>query len=357
MPILDRYLARETLAAFAAIVLVLLAVLLTHRLARYLADVVAGEIAAGFIARLLGYKIIGYLTVLLPLALFLALIFALGRLARDAELTAFTAAGVGPGRLLRGLGWVVAPAVAGIAALALYTAPWADRAGYLALEQAEQQAGFADIAAGRFIVNEAAGGVLYVGEVGGGGRHLAQLFAYRTDGGRPEVLVAERAVRYADPATGADMLLLEAGTRYTGRPGEPDFQALSFVRQRIVLRPPDPPEVQYKRSSAALATLWGSSDPADQAELQWRLSVPLVALMLAGMAVPLAHSGPRQSRYSRLVIAVLIFIGYANLLNAAQLWLKRGSLAPALGLWWVHALAIGLAVWLWRRELKPARAR
>src|SRR5690606_25925587 len=84
----------------------------------------------------------------------------------------------------------------------------------------------------------------------------------------------------------------------------------------------------------------------DHAELQWRISSPLSLLVLAVLAVPLSRSSPREGRYSRVGLGLLIYIIYANSLSIARVWLERGYVPEWIGLWWVHAIAglVGLAL-------------
>ncbi len=49
-----------------------------------------------------------------------------------------------------------------------------------------------------------------------------------------------------------------------------------------------------------------------------------MALVLAGIGIPLARLRPRQGRYARLGYAVLIFFVYINLAIAGRQWLARG---------------------------------
>jgi lipopolysaccharide export system permease protein len=85
-------------------------------------------------------------------------------------------------------------------------------------------------------------------------------------------------------------------------------------------------------------SLIGSRDPKLVAELQWRLGLPVMTLVLTLLAVPLGRLRPRQGRYSHVWIAVLVFALYANLALAGRTWLSRGAIPQAFGLWWVHGL-------------------
>ena len=89
-----------------------------------------------------------------------------------------------------------------------------------------------------------------------------------------------------------------------------------------------------------------SSDLKHIAEMQWRLSVPIATLLLAMLAVPLARSRPREGRYGRITIGLLVFIIYLNLLSAAKAWTEEGAISPSLGLWWVHGCVLLFTLFL-----------
>ena len=66
-------------------------------------------------------------------------------------------------------------------------------------------------------------------------------------------------------------------------------------------------------------------------------------VVLALLAIPLSHSAPRQGRYARLAIAVLIYVPYWNLLIVAKSWLRNSETPPELGIWWAHIPVLLLA--------------
>ncbi|MHB8747447.1 MAG: LptF/LptG family permease, partial [Gammaproteobacteria bacterium] len=123
--IIDRYLLREILLTWLAVTLVLLVILISNRLAGYLADAAAGRIAGTVIFTLLGLKAVSALVMLMPLSLYLAMAFTLGRLHKDNEMAALAACGVGPARLYRPLFMVAVPLSLLLAWLAFSGAPWA----------------------------------------------------------------------------------------------------------------------------------------------------------------------------------------------------------------------------------------
>jgi lipopolysaccharide export system permease protein len=86
------------------------------------------------------------------------------------------------------------------------------------------------------------------------------------------------------------------------------------------------------------------------AELLWRISAPVSCLILILLAIPLGFVNPRAGSSTNLIIAVLIFFTYSNLIKLLEASVKQGRLSFAMS-WWPLHLAAALAVVLlfsWR---------
>src|SRR5690606_32553763 len=144
--------------------------------------------------------------------------------------------------------------------------------------------------------------------------------------------------------------VLEDGRLYEGIAGSREFRITRFKEQGIPVRLPEARADSSKLDQKPTAQLLASADPADTAELQWRISMPLMAIVLGFIAVPLARLRPRQGRYARIGYAILVYFAYFQLLSMAKVWVARGALAPELGLWWIHGLMVILAALLLLRK-------
>ena len=141
---------------------------------------------------------------------------------------------------------------------------------------------------------------------------------------------------------------LEQVLQYDGRPGAADFRIGQFDVQSILL--PEPAEFEQVLAEEMLTTadLIGSRVPQHQAELQWRLSTILLIPVITLIAVPLSRVNPRQGRYNKMVPAFLIYASYFVLLQFSRDLVAEGNLSAFIGLWWVHALFIGIGVIAYR---------
>lgn len=349
--ILDRYLFREIASTWLAVTLVLLMILLTNQFARILGDVAKGKLPKGVVMDVIGLSVVQYLTVLVPIGLFLSIMLALGRLYRDSEMPAMMACRVGPSGVYRPLVWLTLPLVLGVAWLAIDLGPRALQQVERIGAEARREADLASIEPGRFTVFGPNNAVVYGERVTADGfmeNVFLQRFVEDDDGEANivEVVVAERGEQVDSDDPDIRFLVLHNGRRYEGVPGTPQFRVVEFAEHGIPYRLPslDPQEPEPREMPVSM--LLRSADPVHRAELQWRIGVPLSTIILAIFAVPLSRSQPRSGRYGRLAVGLLVFIIYFNLLSAAKAWVEKGELDPLLGLWWVHGVFLLAALML-----------
>ena len=343
--IVDRYLLRETLGASLAVTLVLMLILMCYRFARVLGEAAAGDLPRDAVLTLLGLTSVYYFLVLAPFGLFLGVMLALGRLYRDSEMTAISACGIGPVRLLRPLLLLAALIAAVLAWLAFDIAPWAAEQAMLTKRLAERNAEIGILEPGRFKSADGGNIVFYAERVADDGT-LENVFIQRRIGDIVQVAVAARGEQRGDPGTGTRTMVLYDGQRVEGTPGTPDFRILSFAEHGIPIRTSEVADESDEPAIRPTAELLATHDLGAVAELQWRMSTPLAVILLTMLAVPLAKSNPRQGRYSKLLVAVLSYVIYVNMLNIARVWLEHEELPSYLGLWWVHASMLLVAVTL-----------
>ncbi|HFD81100.1 MAG TPA: LPS export ABC transporter permease LptF [Gammaproteobacteria bacterium] len=353
--VLHRYLGRELLHYWLLIAVVLWLVLVTARFSLYLGQAAAGRLPAVTVLSLLALKSVAFFVFLLPLALFLALLWLLGRLNRDHESLALAACGVGPRQWYRAFAVPVLGIAVLVAALSWYLVPFTNAMGYRLRAAAEQQVDAAVLQPGRFHQLRHGRWLLFARRAGEKPGALEDVFVHVRGAQGPQLLVAKRAVVHQ--RDGEPFLSLYHGRRYQGQPGRADYRVLEYDEYGIRLKPQAPEPVR-KWDAVPTATLRHQPGPQARAEWQQRLSRPISVLVLALMALPLGRFRPGSGRYYPLWLGVLLFTLYFNLLGTGQIWLERGVLPSWLGLWWVHVLVpASFFAWLalWRRLARPGR--
>ncbi|HET7844906.1 MAG TPA: LPS export ABC transporter permease LptF [Xanthomonadales bacterium] len=346
MRLIDRYLLRELAVAFGGVTFVLLLVTVGGTLTITLDRIARGKMPAALLLSQIGLRSLEAIALLLPLGVFLAVMLAYGRLYRDSEMAVISASGVTARGLLKPVAWLAVPVAALVAALALWLAPAALAQSDRMIDAANRSLLVVGMEPGRFVELPGRNGVVYVAEMAPDGSTFARLFVHEEHDGRVDITTAERGALYTDRDGQERYLRLDDGFRVEGEIGKPDFRTMRFARNDIQLPEAsvDPDRALEKR--AGLANLWTSGDAPDQAELHWRIGLPLSCLLLALLAVPLSRAQPREPRYGKVLLAVLAYVVYSNVLALGRAWLAQGSLPPLAGLWWAHAVVFAAGTWL-----------
>lgn len=349
MRILDRYILREVAVTWVAVTGVLLAILVGNQLARVLGIAAANGFPKEVVLSLIWLTSVQNLTVIVPVGMLLAVMMALGRLYHDSEMAAVRACGTGPERLYVPVMLLAVLVAAGLTWITFDVAPAAMGQARALRQEAVREAQFGQLEPGKFR-SFAGGSAVFYAERADDKGVLYNVFLERRVGDRVEVAVASRAVHHVEDGGRVHVIVLYDGERYEGTPGEPTFRTLRFAEHGIPIRIPEPGVGAVRAESKTLAQLLASPDPQDVSELQWRISLPLMVLVLSLVAVPLSALRPREGRYARVAVAILVYFGYSNLISTARVWIEKGQIDPRLGVWWVHALVAIIGLYLLHRQ-------
>jgi lipopolysaccharide export system permease protein len=351
--ILERYVLREVGQTWLAVTGVLVAIVVSNQLSRVLGQAADNQYARAVVFKLIALGAVMNLTVIVPVGLLLAVVLSLGRMYHDSEMAALQACGFGPGRLLRPLFLLALLISAGLAWLAFVQVPRADLQAQTLKRVAINNAQFGQLDAGRFRSFAGGDAVFYAETVDTQGV-LHNVFVQREVRGKLELALAARATYANGASEDVHIVTLYDGRRYEGIVGQKNFRVIDFREHGLPVVTPAAGKPKDDPDTKPTADLLGSSRPADIAQLQSRLSTPIMALVLTLIAVPLSRLRPRQGRYARVGFAIVVYFVYSNLLSAATIWVEKGNIPPALGLWWVHLGALGFGLYLTLRHSPPA---
>ena len=138
---------------------------------------------------------------------------------------------------------------------------------------------------------------------------------------------------------GRRYVVMQKGIHYVGNAGDADFKIIKYREYGVHIDKKNIAPQQSVKSKSFLE-LWHSTEPASQAEFQWRITLPIATLIVAFMALPLSHTNPRSGRYSKLAVALIIYLLYSNLLGVGRTWIVQEKVPVWVGTWWVHIIAI-----------------
>ncbi|MFY0731547.1 LPS export ABC transporter permease LptF [Pseudomonas sp. NFX15] len=363
--IVFRYLSREVLLTLSAVSAVLLVIIMSGRFIKYLAQAASGLLDPGSLFLIMGYRMPGFLQLILPLGLFLGILLSYGRLYLESEMTVLSATGMSQQKLVVMTLFPATLVALIVAWLSLSLAPQGANQFQLLLNKQDALTEFDTLEPGRFQALRDGTRVTYTermsdDRVNLGGVFISQknISSNNKDRGI-SVLVAEKGRQEIRP-DGNRYLILDNGYRYDGNPGQADYRAIKYDEYGVLLPKPDVSDEVTDRDAMPTSTLVGSEDIRLRAELQWRMSLPLLVFIVTLMAVPLSRVNPRQGRFLKLLPAILLYMAYLTILIAARGALDKGKIPAVVGLWWVHGifLAVGLGLLYWEPlRLKRASRR
>jgi len=351
-----RTLLREFANLAVAVFLSLFLIALTTRLIRLLGQAAGGKIPSDAVVAFLGFSALNLLPVLLSLTLFITVLLALNRSWRDSEMVIWFNSGLSLAAWIRPVTIFAAPLVLVVAALSFFLSPWAAQKSEQYRSRIDSRDDISRVEPGAFGESRSRGRVFFVESIAGDKSSVQNVFVNSIQNHRTGVMMSERGFSEYAP-NGDRFLVLLSGRRYEGTPGEADFRLMEFARYatRIETKEGDEPAATQKSTS----TLGLLENPtlANLGELQWRIGVPVSALILALLAIPMSFVNPRASRSVNLLFALLAYMVYSNLLSVSQARVVQGKLAFSVGWWLVHAVMLAVLLALFAQRMSVLRLR
>lgn len=347
--IIRRYLNSQVLATTLAVAGLLTVILMSGRVIQFFEKAANGKIAVNLLTAVLWYRLPGFLELIVPLGLFIALLLALGRMYLDNEMAILAAAGIGQTRLLQ---WLL-PSALLITTITAVLSFWWTPAGNTAsarlyAEQASRST-FDLIQPGRF---QRVGERMLYANLSQDKSVLRDVLILETRPGDDKrsahqvIVRADEGHRVDDPLLGPQVVELVRGQRWEGRPGEAGYQVVDFDSYRLRLKQ-DAPVADTPGDYPAMATsdLLGKVEADSQARAEWGWRWSLVAMVpvVTLLALPLARVNPRQGRYLKLLPAIVLYLSYVVLIVAVRNGVEKDDFGSGI-FWSVHGLYLILAL-------------
>ncbi|HUW53497.1 MAG TPA: LPS export ABC transporter permease LptF [Rhodanobacter sp.] len=363
LSILDRYFLRELAQTVAATLVVLLVIVAGSAFAQVLQQVANGSFPASVMFQVLGLRTLDGLSNLLPLASFVGVLMALGRMYRESEMYVLASSGMGPRGLLRPVLILGVLLVAITAVVSMWLGPWAVRTSNAMVAVANRSVIAAGLDAGRFTELPGKGGIIFVDSMSRDGSQLGRTFVAtqrNSKDGHPHLKVVNAASGrlYQESNGGGRFIAFRNGWQYDIPLGADNWRQMQYERNDTSLSSVQVDDGDDDPMHALdSATLARSGDPAARAELAWRASAPPMTLVLLLLALPLSRQNPREPRYGRLLLAVVSFYLYFVLLMLGRSQIGKGHWHNAAPIWALHALVLLLAGWMLWKQNTPRKTR
>jgi lipopolysaccharide export system permease protein len=348
--IFSRALYRELASAAGATFTVLFTVCITWTLIAILGRAAGGRVASSDVVALIAFQSLNYLPTVLTLTSFISVLVVVTRTYRDSEMVVWFASGQSLLAWIRPVLVFGIPMVLLVAMLSLFVTPWAKMKSTEFVQRFEKREDLKRVAPGQFRESSSSDRVFFVEGSANGSTVVQNVFVNTMQGAGNSIVVAKEGVIEPD-GKGGQFLVLKNGRRYQGVPGQADYQSMEFERysMRVTTKVPvlgtDVP--LDAQPTAALLAL---DNQYTRSELLSRISSPIVCLVLVLLAIPLGFVNPRAGSSANLILALLIFFTYNNLVKMVEASVKKDKLDFALAWWPLHLVVavIVVALFAWR---------
>jgi lipopolysaccharide export system permease protein len=348
--IFQRALRRELLSTAGAVFTTLFTITITVMLIRILGQAAGGKVASGDVVSLLGFTALTVMPILLINTGFISVLLVVTRSFQDSEMVVWFTAGLSLTRWIRPVLVFGLPLVIATALLSFVVTPWAHKQSAEFRERYEKREDIAKVSPGKFQESASTDRVFFVEGVSGDSGHVKNIFVNTTQNGRASIVVAKEGTMEFN-AAGDKFLVLSKGRRYDGTPTQADFQMMEFEKYGLLVSRQAQAVVGDKSArTLPLSQLIAAPTGANLGELLWRIALPLMAVLLLLIAIPLGFVNPRGGRSSNVLIALLMYVFYSNMISVFQAGVVQGRMSLALGWWPMHVLALATIAMLfsWR---------
>ncbi|OIR25138.1 LPS export ABC transporter permease LptF [Bathymodiolus thermophilus thioautotrophic gill symbiont] len=352
--IIAKYLMRNVWVVSGAIFLIISLVILGNQVVLMIQKSLEYGIPTADLLPLIVFNMIGDMSLILSLSLFLAIILAISKLYQSSEAIVMNSLGVGDKHFMVFIQPVVLPIFIFVLLLTTLVVPWTKQQKNLVMSRSEHTPEFAFIKQKEFQEFQGGDIIFYATKVTDGVKDtrkiMEEVFIYALVGGEPVITLAKKAQKYTDPSTNNIYLRLKDGVRYHGFLGNDSKRILNFDGYDLQIM--DGKKQQSEMSNTQIESrstidLFYADGAKEVAEFQWRLSQPLSIFILSFLGVLLGKASPRGGKNLGVLFGVAIFILYNNALMIAKSALEHGGNSIWGGLWWVHLLMFGFILILY----------
>jgi lipopolysaccharide export system permease protein len=348
--IFRRALRRELISTGGAVFMTLFSITLTVMLIRILGQAAGGKIASGDVIALIGFAALNYLPVILILTGFVSVLLVVTRSYQDSEMVVWFASGMSLTKWIKPVLLFGLPIIVLTSVLGFSVTPWANRQSAEFRERFEKRNDVSKVSPGSFQESSSTNRVFFVEGISGDSSTMKNVFVHSVTKDLTSIVVS-RGGTIETESSGDKFLILDDGMRYEMTRDQADMQLTHFERYKLLVSS-ESQAIQGDKSARARPTMELLSNPTriNMGEFLWRLGLPFMSLLLMLLAIPLGFVNPRGGRSANLLMALLLYVTYNNVVSFLQASVAQGKASFEIAWWPMHfVVAIIALAWFLMR--------
>ena len=336
---IDYYILRETIIPLVITLGIAALLLLLEKMLTLFDFVINQGGPIDIVWRMLGNLMPQYLTLVIPLAMFLGVLLAIRKLALNSELDALLASGLSLNRLLfPSLGIAIFLLMVNVIVVG-FVQPYSRYAYNGLYFDVRSGALGASIKAGAF-TDLGDGLTLRIEESRQSGRELIDIFAQKeSDDGRVQSISAKKGGFFVSPDERYLILRLYDGTLIDLDISQSRPRVMNFEMHDLPIHVPLFEQFRERGEDAREMTfleLWqqrNSGNEAYVAALHSRTARALSILIVPFLAMPLGLVAKRSGRALGISVGIVVLLVYHKLLEFGLAFASEGAISPWLSIW------------------------
>ena len=346
----DSSFRQELARYFWATLVVLTIIVITVWLIRTFGEASVGKFNPKDVGMVLGYTALGNLHSLLSLSLYIAMVSTVSRMYASSEMVIWQSSGQSVLSLLTPTLKFAWPWLIAITALSLMAWPWSNMQIREMRERFEKRGDLERIKPGQF--QESADGkrVFYIDNSSISQKTGNRIFIVSNENNTQSIVTAQSGV--IETRDQNRFFILSNGQRIEIKPEKNEFKLIEFETHSSKI---DSIPVQLSSANAQTTQPLGLlAEPTNVnlAELGWRIGMAIAAFNLVILAIAIPFINPRSGRSGSLIVTVISFFTYYNMVNMSRNWIGTGLISLTNMLITLHlpVFLMAISILYWRQQ-------
>jgi lipopolysaccharide export system permease protein len=351
---------KELFVTSITTILILAGVVLAQRAVYIFRLASRGIIPNDTIETVLVFNLLKHMPLLLSLTIFLTILITLTRFYRDSEMIIWFSSGISLKKFILPILNFCLPIVCLIGFLSLFVSPWAVQKAEEYKSGLKNRDETSALMPGSFKESKSNNRVFYIEGLDDLGKKVKNIFVHSSGNKNISVIVSNEGERKINN-NNTNYIVLTNGKKYESSKLTNELSLTKF-REYGILIEQDTPRILKAGASIGMFEAITTIDLIKislrdhnlrnkyLSEVLNRISQPISALILIFISIGMSHVNPRIGRSINIILALLFFIIYHNLMGVYQSLIGTGKVSLFLGFWPLHLVVLIFSIYLIRQR-------